>query len=308
MKQNPNSLHHLVSERDIRLPLRRTPIRARVKASPRIRQRKDRRQETLTTISLANIQYTVLQREQYYTQKRWKALIRSIQNQSDRICQGKIHASFLRETFVKSQLVFLAYIYKPYQTCTRQTRNRTYFLSFATVRNNVVERIGQAGQSEQTQRAQPADHLPSVDQQAQRRRAQPLSSIDQQAQQHQLYLDLLAADKSVPGLGIQLFQRVKQYAREHGFVQLQLSSVASVMNYWRKLGFRYGYDGNESKAIQEIASSCSDIIFQSDWDAEQHPQFKTLLQLLVESNLCHKQNCTSIDTSDEGYIMTTALA
>ena len=291
MKQNPNSLHHLVSERDIRLPLRRTPIRARVKASPRIRQRKDRRQETLTTISLANIQYTVLQREQYYTQKRWKALIRSIQNQSDRICQGKIHASFLRETFVKSQLVFLAYIYKPYQTCTRQTRNRTYFLSFATVRNNVVERIGQAGQSEQTQRAQPADYLPSVDQQAQ-----------------QLYLDLLAADKSVPGLGVQLFQRVKQYARQHSFLQLQLSSVACVMNYWRKLGFRYGHDGNESQAIEAAASSCSHLVFQCDWDAEQHPEFRKLLQLLVESNLCHKKNCTTIDASDEGYIMTLPTA
>ena len=255
MKQKTNARDPPSTNTQMCLRLRRTPMRATIL---RRRRTLKSRSTIFPIINIANIEYAMLQREQHYKQKRWKTLIQTIQNQSDRICHGKIHTSFLRETFMKSQTVFLAYIHKPYQ------RNQRYFLGFVTVQ----------------QPQQPSTLL---------------------------YLDLLGADRSTPGLGVQLVHRVEEYARQHNFTRLQLSSVASVMNYWRKLGFRYGNDGNESDAIQLAVSSCSDIVFQCDADAEQHPEFRKLLQLLIDSNLCHKKLCTSIDTSDEGYIMTKCI-
>src|SRR5665648_878184 len=72
--------------------------------------------------------------------------------------------------------------------------------------------------------------------------------------EQRIYVDLICASKEVPGLGTQLMQQVEQYAkrfRNKKFTHLQLSSLAYVINFYRKLGFQntMSADGIESKEI-----------------------------------------------------------
>ena len=150
--------------------------------------------------------------------------------------------------------------------------------------------------------------------------------------EQRIYVDLICASKEVPGLGTQLMQQVEQYAkrfRNKKFTHLQLSSLAYVINFYRKLGFQntMSADGIESKEIatkfQQLVRSMQQnthnnskttkralesIRFDDDDAAQAHPQFRQLLNLLIKDGLMkNKTGCNVDQCNVDGYIMTKAL-
>jgi GNAT superfamily N-acetyltransferase len=165
-----------------------------------------------------------------------------------------------------------------------------------------------------------------------------------------LYIELICSSSSCPGLGRQLMKRTEQYAkrfRNPRYTHLQLSSLAYVINFYRKLGFRHSLradaaedpkittiidDGSRRKRRNnthcqqgsvkpsEINSAASNnssstnnfnltsLKFRTDDEAKDHPQFAQLLKLLVKFKLTKDKTVHTVaDANVEGYIMTKSL-
>ena len=237
----------------------------------------------------SQLQFEIRRRNQEESEQAWIYLKQELFWYTSILCGKAVRESFRRESIDESDNFLVAYYLKP----SRTTRH----------------------------------HLGGYN-----RHYVGVVNLKEYPNQQCLYIDLICASKDIPGLGTQLMQQVEQYARRfrnQKFTHLQLSSLAYVINFYRKLGFQntMSTDGIESQEIsmkfQQLVRTTmhnninnsktnkrtlESIRFDEDDAAKAHPQFRQLLNLLINEGLMkNKTGCNVDQCNVDGYIMTKAV-
>lgn len=119
-----------------------------------------------------------------------------------------------------------------------------------------------------------------------------------------VYIDVIC---TMSGYGTSLIHTIIDYATVNNYAHVNLSALAYVINYYRRLGFRLSEDQTcmEPEDVATLADRVSNLRFRTSTEALENPDYVTFLQSLVDNHIVHDKACTSVEEcSQTGYSMT----
>ena len=120
---------------------------------------------------------------------------------------------------------------------------------------------------------------------------------------HTMYVEVICAKKG----GKQLMEFIIADARSRGKTKVMLSALPTVINFYRKLGFKPGKQCNDDPDLVKIetAHSIRGKKLSTLQEVDNDRQFKSYLRELIRKGIASDPQCKYVDDCNvDGYYMT----